>query len=351
MKEYKLSDREKTILRNVIRQFILTATPVGSRYIAKKYELGLSPATIRNIMADLEDSGYLGHPHTSAGRTPTDKGYRFYVDSLMEPPKLNTREKNIIDTTYDTDVSETDQILYITSLILSKITNQLACVTYPKFGYAILQKIQLVILSSSRLLVVLSIKSGLVKTITLEFNAEIKEKRIRKVERLLNERLSGLQLIEIRKTFKERIKDHYTDDLKPIIRMFFESADKIFNDFDTDRKSIITGAKNVLQQPEFEDQEHFQSIVELIEDKDVIVHIMDKKSNRQKGNFTISIGKENQEDKLSDYSLITKKYKVGQASGSLGVVGPKRMEYSKAVAAVIYLAELLSKELKKYRTE
>ena len=345
MEKYELSEREKTILRYVIHQFILTASPVGSRYIAKKYDLGLSPATIRNIMSDLEESGFLGHPHTSAGRTPTDKGYRFYVDSLMDPPELNLEEINIIENSIDSSINDTDEILRITSLILSDLTKQLACVSYPKFDNAILTKIQLVQLSSTRILVVLSIKSGLVKTITLEFDAEIIPERLESVQRLLNERLAGLRFSEIRKTFKERIKDQVFEELRPIIRVFLESAEEIFTDIKTAEKSIITGAKNILRQPEFEDHEQFRSIIELIEDKDIILHIMDNKNTFDENEVLISIGRENLEKKLSDFSLVTKKYKIGQASGTLGIVGPKRMEYSKAVAAVVYVAEQLSKEL------
>ena len=145
MNIYNLNEREKSILRFVIHQFILTANPVGSRLISKKYQIGLSAATIRNIMADLEDSGFLGHPHTSAGRVPTDKGYRFYVDSLMEPMQLKKREIDLIDSSLESTFGETDQILKVTSFLLSDITNLIACVTYPKINKSILEKIQLVV--------------------------------------------------------------------------------------------------------------------------------------------------------------------------------------------------------------
>ena len=202
MELYELNEREKSILRYVIHQFILTASPVGSRNISKKYDIGLSPASIRNIMSDLEESGFLGHPHTSAGRVPTDKGYRFYVDSLMEPTHLNDLEKDLIKNSIDSANTETDELIKITSLILSDLTNQLACVTYPKFDNATLEKIQMVQLSSSRVLVVISVKTGLVRTITLEINSKVDSSRLEKVQRILNERLSGLKFSEIRTTFK-----------------------------------------------------------------------------------------------------------------------------------------------------
>ncbi len=174
MQDYQLKDREKAILRFVIHQFILTASPVGSRNISKKYNIGLSPASIRNIMAELEGLGYLDHPHTSAGRVPTDKGYRVYVDSLMDPPRLNFRVKHIIDINLSKAPSETEELLKVTTHILSDLTNQLAMVTYPKFEQAVLEKIQIVQLSSSRILVVVTVKSGLIRTITLEIDAEVR---------------------------------------------------------------------------------------------------------------------------------------------------------------------------------
>ncbi len=347
MQEYQLSDREKAILRYVIHQFILTASPVGSRNISKRYNIGLSPATIRNIMADLEDSGFLGHPHTSAGRVPTDKGYRFYVDSLMEPPVLSDREKRFINSKLEKISGDTEEILKMTSGILTEITDLLACITYPKFENSILQKIQIVRISSNRILVVLTIKSGLIRTITFEIDHKVKSSRLEAVQRLLNERLAGLTFKEIRNTFKERIKDYYKEDLKPIIRLFIDSADKIFTDFKSIEKSVIAGAKNILKQPEFESHDSFQSIIELIEDRDVIIHIMDEKLSGGEKGITVKIGKETGDEKLSDYSLVAKKYLIGDAQGAVGIIGPKRMHYPKAVAAVIYIAQQLSKELKK----
>lgn len=347
MTEYQLKEREKAILRFIIHQFILTANPVGSRNISKKYNIGLSPASIRNIMADLEDLGYLNHPHTSAGRVPTDKGYRVYVDSLMDPPNLESEFKSIVNVNLSQAATETEDLLKITSTILSNLTNQLALVTYPKFEQAILEKIQIVKLSSIRILVVVTVQSGLIRTITLEIDAEINEDHLSTVQQFLNERLSGLRFSEIRSTFNDRIKDFNSDSVRPIIRVFVESVDRIFTDISSD-KTIISGTKNILSQPEFEDHEQFQSVIELIENRDVIIHILDKNTN-QDIDLSISIGKENQDEKLSDYSLITKEYKVGDLKGTLGIMGPKRMDYSKIIAAVVYIAEQLTHELTKQR--
>jgi len=194
------------------------------------------------------------------------------------------------------------------------------------------------------LLVVVSIKSGLVKTMTLEFDTEVENEKLQKVEALLNERLNGLTFQEIRKTFKERLSD-VGDNEKPIIRLFIDSVDKIFKDQKKEDKLVITGATNIIQQPEFDDPEKFQSVIELIEDKDIIIHIMDKKRTEKSNNVLISIGSENENDKFNEYSLITKEYTFGETSGTVGIIGPKRMEYSKVVAIVSYLGDMLSEVL------
>jgi len=342
MANQELSEREKTILRYVIHQFILTAAPVGSRNIAKKYEIGLSPASVRNIMSDLEEAGFINHPHTSAGRIPTDKGYRFYVDSLMDIHHMKKSEKDYIKEKLE-EAPETDDILRISSSLLTKITKQLACVTYPRLETGVLEKIQIVSLSSTRILVVISIKSGLVKTITLELSSEIDESNIEPVQSLLNERLSGLTFSEIRKTFNERFRDFIDEGDNTIMRLFFDSVDKIFKDVLKKENVVIAGAKNIIKQPEFENPERFQSIIELIEDKDIIVHILEKSSDSN--DIFISFGSENEDIKLNDYSLITKEYKFGETNGVVGIIGPKRMEYSKIVSIVNFMSQVISETL------
>lgn len=341
----ELNDREKSILRSVVQQFIITASPVGSRYITKKYEIGISPATVRNIMADLEESGYINHPHTSAGRVPTDKGYRYYVDSLMELKSLKSSDKGLINKSLKAEITETDEIFKITSKLLSTITNQLACVTYPDIESGIFEKLQIISLTSTRLMIVISIKSGLVKTITLEIKSTVKRNQLESVQRVLNERLAGLRFSEIRKTFKDRFKD-IDDKQKPVIRLFIDSVDKIFKDDRKTENLILTGARNIIKQPEFENPEKFEGIIELMEDKDIIIHIIEKSSEADQGNVFISIGSENEDIKMRDYSFISKEYKFGGTVGTLGIVGPKRMEYSRVVTIVDYIAKMLSEFLK-----
>lgn len=337
----ELNEREKLILKSIIQQFILTATPVGSRFISKKYEIGFSPATIRNVMADLEESGYIDHPHTSAGRIPTDKGYRYYVDALMPQPKLNELEKKAIEDKLKNISNDPDELIKVASNILSQVTRQIACVSYPALDDAVLNKIQLIEITSKRLLVVISVTSGLIKTVTLEMDSEINSSVLESVESKLNEKLCGLTFKQIKSTFSERFKDVENDE-KPIIRLFLEYANKVFSDTIKDDRIIMTGAKNILHQPEFEDPEKFESIIELIENKDVVIHILEQHKEETKDSVIVKIGKENLHEKFYEYSLVTKEYNIGEIKGILGIIGPKRMEYSKIISIVGFISETLS---------
>ena len=292
-------------------------------------------------MSDLEESGFINHPHTSAGRMPTDKGYRVYVDSLMELEHLNKIDQRKIKHSFEQQFSEAEELLTLTSKLLASITNQIACVLYPSLETGILEKIQLVPISSSRLLVVVSVKSGLVKTITIEYNTEFEEGKIVSVQQLLNERLSGLTLSEIRATFPERFRDVDQKE-KPVMTLFLDSVDKIFFDTKKEDKLFLSGTKNLIKQPEFEIPGRIQSIIELIEEKEVIVHILEQSSEGKKGEVSVSIGREIPSMKMEDYSVITKEYKFGESVGTLGIVGPKRMEYAKIIAIVDYVSTILT---------
>ncbi|MEW6061774.1 MAG: heat-inducible transcriptional repressor HrcA [Bacteroidota bacterium] len=333
----ELNERERTILNNIVHSYIQTAIPVGSRYISKRKEIGLSPATIRNVMSDLEYLGYLAHPHTSAGRIPTDKGYRFYVNELMEIDRLSEKDQNVIQSQLQSSI-ETDEVLKIASKILGSISHQLSVVTAPQMTSGILEKLELIQISSMRLLVVISIRSGLVKTMMLEIKSEIPRSKLEKVSQLLNERLSGLTLKKIRDTFADRLRD-VQDEHTGLIRLFIESVDKLFDEHRTE-KIHIGATKSMLSQPEFENTKNFKSIIELMENEDIIIHVLE--NTGQKSGTTVTIGEENKINNLKEFSVVTSTYTVGDVTGTVGVVGPKRMEYSKMIPLVDYVAKTIS---------
>lgn len=334
-----LNERERTILRSIIYNFIQTATPVGSRYISRREGLGLSPATVRNVMSDLEYLGYIDHPHTSAGRIPTDKGYRFYVDSLMDLEDLSVRDQSSIQLQIRSN-ADPDEILKETSRLLGTISHQLGVVSTPRVSAGVFEKLELVSISSSRIMVIISIGSGLVKTIMMEVHSEIPKNKLEEVSRLLNERLSGLSLKQIRRTFADRVRDMQNEETG-LIRLFVESVDKVFDEMRTKEKVHIGGTQSLLTQPEFSSAENFRGIIELLENEDIIVHILEKNEPGD-GNISISIGSENRDDKLRDLSVVTSQYTAGEISGTVGIIGAKRMDYSKMVPLVDYMAKAIS---------
>ncbi|MBU4128778.1 heat-inducible transcriptional repressor HrcA, partial [bacterium] len=201
-----LDERKKRILGAVVHNYITTAVPVGSRNIAKKYKLGLSPATIRNCMADLEELGYLAHPHTSAGRIPTDKGYRFYVDSLMEQEDLSSEEKRKIEKEYSHKMNRIDEIMEETSQVLSLISHYTGLILAPNLEKSIFHHLELVSLENGRILSILITGSGLVKNKIIEAEEILPEERLEEILNLINDRLSNLPL--------KRIKEFISDQLK-----------------------------------------------------------------------------------------------------------------------------------------
>jgi heat-inducible transcriptional repressor len=335
-----LSEREKSILHHVVYNYIRTAIPVGSRYISKHMESGLSAASIRNVMADLEEVGLLSHPHTSAGRVPTDSGYRFYIDYLMEMQQLSDEEKDQIDAYLD-QAADTEEMLKETSKLLGKISHQLSVVTSPHLSSGKFEKIELIPITSSKLLVVISIHTGIVRTIMMEIGVEMRRDHLDHVARLINERLSGLTLKEIRDSFEDRVKD-VQGEKSGLIRLFIESVDQLFTDSKEKDKVHISGTKNIIEQPEFIDPKNFRSVIELIENEDIIVHLLEKHNKLQNG-FVVTIGSENKDETAKEYSFVTTTYDVEGVGGRIGIIGPTRMDYGKVIPLVDYVAQRIAK--------
>lgn len=335
-----LTEREKTVLHYVVHDFIETATPVGSRFISRRHGdvLGLSPASIRNVMSDLEYLGFINHPHTSAGRVPTDMGYRFYLDSLMRKESLTDNEIEAIRANLGA-AEETEELLRETSRLLGRISHQIFVVTSPRLANGTLEKLEIIPLVSNRIMIILSIKSGLVRTIMMEVASEIPREKLEDLARFLNERLDGLTLSEIRQTFLERVKDAAGEETG-LIRLFIDSVDKVFLP-GTFEKIHIGGADKIIEQPEFVNPEDFRGVIELVNDEDMIIHIL-RKNEAKPHEVNVRVGEENQDEKLKGYSVITTTYTIGEIEGSVGVIGPKRMPYAKMIPLVDYVAKAIS---------
>ena len=338
-----LSYREKVILRCIIEEFIHTANPVGSRYISKNPDIKLSPATIRNVMSDLEELNYLTHNHTSGGRVPTDKGYRYFVNELMEAESLVQNEKDLLTSQINEADPVKDEVYKEVSKILGRLSKEISIVSQPYLSGGIFEKLELVNLSSTKLLVVVSIKSGLVRTLLFDIESGISRDKIERVTGLLNQKLAGLSLTEIRSTFRERFKDIESGS-GDIVKVFIDSIDKIFQDEKEGMTLYIGGTTEILSQPEFGDTKNYKNIIELTDEKDIVVHVLNNMPADEKG-ISISIGSENKDEKLKDYSIISSEYNVGDVKGRIALIGPKRMNYSKMVSMLDFTSKIITERL------
>lgn len=343
--EQELNERQREILRLVVCNFIATAMPVASRYLARHHELSLSAATIRNELSDLEEMGYVTHPHTSAGRVPTDKGYRFFIDWLMNPERLTEKEIGNIRITLET-AAEPDSIFHIAAKLVGSISHQLSVVSAPHLQSSVLDHIDLIPISSSRVFVLLAIKAGIVRTITMEIQTEVSADKLATVARMLTERLSGLTLETIRDTFVDRVKD-FQDEQTGLISLFMKTKDRIFDDSKEREKLHIGGTQSLIEQPEYGNPENVRRIIQLINDEPALASALELggADSRQEG-VSITIGREHGEEALKNYSIIVATYKVGEGIGSIGVIGPTRMNYAKVIPLVNHIAAEVSASLK-----
>jgi heat-inducible transcriptional repressor len=338
-----LSDRERNILRLVVEKFVDTAGPVGSRSLAKESAVDLSAASIRNTMADLEDMGYLDHPYTSAGRIPTKLGYRTFVDELMDTPELSEVEREVLKVKLARMVGDTDELLSESTRLLSKLTNLLGIALSPRLSTAVLERLDVVPLSSARIMFVLSLKGGLVKTVVRRFEPDLQRAKIDRIVSLLNERIAGLTLREIRDTYGERLED--LPDETGLVQLVLDEASLLFSEPDEGRLQF-DGTQNILTQPEFQEPDDVRQLIETIEDENRVVQVLENlfEANPDAvGQAVVRIGSEAEEDEMGNYSIVLSPYQLGDTVGSLGVIGPKRMDYGRAVALVENMAAVLNR--------
>lgn len=339
-----LSDRERQVLGAVIETYVQTAEPAASRTIAKRFSLGLSAATIRNTMSDLEEKGYLYHPHTSAGRIPTDRAYRMYVDALMHPSALTWDQAHHIREELAGPRNAVDQILARAAQVLSVLTQELGVAVGPSLDEALLERLELLQVASDRLLLVLTLKNGAVRTIFVEIPSHMAAAAVVQVAVVLNERLAGLTLKDIRHTLADRLRDAAaTPESTELLNIFVQEAEGLFDvpaagDGPFGAGVLLSSAQLLAGQPEFASAERLQGLLEVTERRD---RLRDALAERMSPGLTITIGSEHQDPKLSSFTLVTSSYRSGPLAGVIGVLGPTRMPYDKVVALVDHTSRLV----------
>lgn len=341
-----LGDRKKQILRSIINDYIETAEPVGSRTIAKKYEMGLSSATIRNEMADLEELGYLEQPHTSSGRIPSDKGYRLYVNELMEIQRPTTEETVLIKKMLRAaTINEFDKIIKRTSKILSEITKLTSAVLSPSARKSAVKSIQLIQLTNNELVAIILTDTGIVKHSMVKLPKNICSNTLLKINNIINEKLDGLTIEDIGLSVIASIQNQmgdYKEILNAIIPVLEDSLKS------TDSDVYLEGTTNIFCHPEYNDIDKARSFLNVLDQKDVLFDILSEGER----NLSVSIGSENKLDEVKDLSIVKASYKIGDRTvGKIGVIGPTRMDYSKVLGILKCLADALNEILTNSRDD
>lgn len=333
-----LTTRAKLVLEEIVHQYIINGVPVSSTLIAQKSKLNMSPATIRSIMAELEKQGYIYQPHTSAGRVPRTLGYRAYVDTMMKRARLSSADRDTIRDSIQPMAYELDEVLKEVTRIIACLSQQLSVIVSPKLEQGIFDRMELISLSSAKVLVVITIESGLIKTITLEIDSLISREKLVLVGQILNERLHGMKIADIRQHFSHIVRDIRNED-SGLVKLFTQKVDHLF-DFREENEIYFMGAHNMLLQQEFATMETISSVVEMLENGKIVVHLLDNDSDND--SLKIKIGEEIEEKRIQECSIITAKYTIGNIKGIMGVIGPTRMNYSKMVSLVDFTARTLT---------
>jgi heat-inducible transcriptional repressor len=343
---FEQEDRKRKLLHAIIHEFIKTGKPVGSVFLAEQYKLDLSSATIRNVMADLEQEGFLTHPHTSAGRVPTDKAYRFYVDSLVDLQRLAQMEEEKIKADYEARIREIEGLLASTSKTLSVLSHYTGFVMTPSLEETRLRHLELVPLDSLRVLVILVSDTGIVRQKVVLFDRPLSPDTLSSMARVLNEKLRGRSFNEVR----DRILDHLDavhQQQQDILELARQITREAFAEADP-QTLYVEGAGNILSLPDFQDQEQMRTIIQLLDEKRALGELLDKDlrdddaSDKWKG-VRVKIGAENKMPNLKDVSMVSSVYTIGDRKvGVLGIIGPKRMEYSRMISLVGHMARTVS---------
>ena len=343
MSKHELSDRERRVLEAVVRSYVETAEPAGSRTISRRFGIGVSPATIRNTMADLEEKGFLFHPHTSAGRIPTDKAYRVYVDALMRVEPLGPVERERLAEQITSGGSAIETILRRAAQSLGVLTQELGLALGPRLDQTILQRLELVRLTSEKLILVLTLRGGTVRTIFIEIRGEIADEAIAVVQQVLNERLAGHSLAEIRSSLGARLRDASPGgDASELLNIFLQEGEQLFEVGSArEEETVVLGQASVLvEQPEFASGEQMKRLIALTETRSHLAAVLRERAAAP--GVSITIGDEHGSQLLGGLTLVTAEYRAGSLTGVIGVIGPTRMPYEKVISLVSHTSSLVS---------
>jgi heat-inducible transcriptional repressor len=339
-----LNERSQNILEAIVEDYIASAEPVGSRAITRRHSFNLSPASVRNVMSDLEDMGFLCSPHTSAGRIPTEKGFHYYIDSLLQVRDLSKEEESRLQKNYRFKGMKMEDIMQEVGRVMSGLSNYTGLVMAPKFASTVFRQIEFVRLSHGRLLVIYVSETGLVQNKVIEDVPELDAHELEQVSNYLNRELNGMNIQEVREKIARELKaerSRYDQMQKQALDLSHaalqdESEDIIF----------VSGTSLMLEQPEFSTPDQMKRIIQTLESKKTLIELLDRGQAAQ--GVQIFIGSQSQHAEIEGCSLVTSSFSNQKgAIGTLGVIGPVRMSYSKVIPIVDFTAQLVSRILER----
>ncbi len=333
-----IDDRKKRVLQAIIEEYINTAEPVSSKSIVENYGLNYSSATIRNEMASLEKSGYLEKTHTSSGRVPSEKGYRLYVDELLKDDNISLEEVKYISSKLETKVNEIEDLTKIATSTISEVTHYTTVSIGPNVNYQIIKEIKFVLLGNRMLMAVILTDSGMVKETIIKFDEDITEKQVETLNYMFNNKLKGEPIEKIDRPLEEYLFDEMTYSVK-VIKPIIEQIKRVLAE---DDKIYLEGANKSFELPEFNSLEVAKNFINILDTKDLMSDMLNSGFAQD---INVYIGEENEKDELKDFSIVTFKHKVGDKDlGTIGIIGPKRMDYSKVISVMKYVSKKLNEK-------
>ena len=331
-----LDDRKKKVLQAIVEEYIYTAEPVSSKALIEKYDLNCSSATIRNEMAELEKTGMLDKMHTSSGRIPSAKGYRYYIDELLKDDNISLEEIKYISDKLETKVHEIEELTKITANTISEITHYTTVTIGPKANEQIIQEIKFVSLGTRMLLAIIMTDTGMVKETIIKFDEDINEKQIETLNYMFNNKLKGQPIEKIDQPLEEYLYQQMSDMVK-VIKPIIDQIKKVLFE---ENEIHLQGARKELELPEFNSLQVAKNFMNILDEKDLIVDMLNSGFAKD---INVYIGGENEDEKLKDFSMVTFKHKVGNKDlGTIGIIGPKRMDYSKVISIMKYISKKLN---------
>lgn len=338
-----IDDRKKLILKAIIDSYIDTAEPVGSRTIARKHGIWLSSATIRNEMSDLEEMGFLEQPHTSSGRIPSNKGYRFYVDQLMPKTELTPQEIKQIKGALKMRINELSQLVSQVSAVVSDITKYTSMAMTPQMNKSVLKSVQVLPVNHDKLIVVVVTNAGVIKNSLARTQGTLTPDSLQRLSSMLSVSLEGVMLDKINiEDLIDKMKIETDVDIETASCVADGISDCLCQIFASD--VYLEGTSNIFNFPEFHSVPKAKQFLDILNTKEILCTMMRK--GIENGGIKVRIGTENEIEEIKDYSVVTTTYIVNdQIMGSIGVIGPTRMEYAKVIASLNYIRKAISREI------